>query len=231
MTGAGGAIGASVAGELARRGRRLVLVDSDASALGAVAEHGVPMQADLTSDEEVSELVRRTVAEVGVPTACVNAAGIEGPVAPVEELALEEVARVYDVNVFAIFRTLRALLPHFKRHGSGRVVNIASGAGLGGVAYMSAYSSSKHAVVGITRSVAAEVAADNVSVNAVCPGCVESPMMARIEGRLAASFRDAIPMRRYAEPSEVAGIVAYLICDAPPYLTGASLVVDGGLRA
>ena len=102
---------------------------------------------------------------------------------------------------------------------------------------MAAYSSSKHALVGLTRSLAREVARYGISANAVCPGCIESPMMERIEDDLAAitgvsaSFADAIPAGRYATPQEVAGLVTYLALDAPPYLTGAALVIDGGLRA
>ena len=214
VTGASGKIGTAIVRELERRGLTVA-----------------PFDADVTSDAEVEEAVARIVADLGVPAACVNAAGIEGPVAAVEDAALADVQRVFDVNVFGIFRTSRALLPHFKARGSGRIVNIASGAGLGGVPQMAAYTASKHAVIGLTRSLAIEVATHGISVNAVCPGCVESPMMERIESALGADFRGAIPMGRYAEAEEVASLVAYLVCDAPPYLTGASLSVDGGLRA
>jgi 3-oxoacyl-[acyl-carrier protein] reductase len=214
VTGASGQIGSAIAGELERRGLRLAR-----------------FAADVTSDAAVDDAVARIVAELGVPVACVNTAGVEGIVAPLEEIPLADVQRVFDVNVFGIFRTSRALLPHFKARGSGRIVNIASGAGLGGVPKLSAYAASKHAVIGLTRSLAIEAAADGVSVNAVCPGCVESPMMERIEDALGADFRGAIPMHRYAEADEVASLVAYLVCDAPPYLTGATLSVDGGLRA
>jgi meso-butanediol dehydrogenase / (S,S)-butanediol dehydrogenase / diacetyl reductase len=244
VTGAAGQIGAAVARGLARRGRALVLVDCDSAALHSLAEaispdaaRVVAIEADVTSEQDVRAAVQRAVDEVGVPTACVNAAGAEGPICPLEDLDLTDVARLYDVNVFSIFRVTKELLPLLKQRGEGRIVNVASGAGMGGVAFMSAYSSSKHAVVGITRSLAAEVARDGVSVNAVCPGCVESPMMDRIEERLAAvtgaaaSFRDGIPIRRYADADEIANVIAYLVCDAPPYLTGTTLVVDGALRA
>ena len=103
---------------------------------------------------------------------------------------------------------------------------------------MAAYSASKHAVIGLTRSMAAELGRDGIPVNAVCPGCVESPMMTRIESRLGelagtgpASFVPAIPMARYCDPAEVAQTVAWLATDAPPYITGSALVIDGGLRA
>jgi NAD(P)-dependent dehydrogenase (short-subunit alcohol dehydrogenase family) len=103
---------------------------------------------------------------------------------------------------------------------------------------MAAYSASKHAVLGLTRSMAQETAAVGIPINAVCPGCVDSPMMGRIEARLGAlgggepaSFVGSIPMRRYADPSEVGEAVAWLALEAPRYVTGSAMVIDGGLRA
>jgi NAD(P)-dependent dehydrogenase (short-subunit alcohol dehydrogenase family) len=132
---------------------------------------------------------------------------------------------------------MKALIPHFKAAGAGRIINIASGAGLAGSEFMAAYSSSKHALIGLTRSAARELAPYGVPVNAVCPGVIESPMMDRIERSLegltgrVSSFESAVPMGRYAQPAEVANLVTYLAIDAPLYLTGAALVIDGALRA
>ena len=236
VAGAGGRLGAAVAVALAARDAELLLADIDPASLerydGAVA---VP--ADLRDEQQAEALVRRALDEFGSIDAVVNAAGIEGPVGPLEEVGPAAFVDVYEANVLGPFQLLRAVLPHFKERRQGRIVNVASGAGLAGVAYMAAYSSSKHALVGLTRSLAREVAPFGVSVNAVCPGCVDSPMMERIEGRLAAlvdgdsSFVGAIPAGRYADPGEVAGLIAYLIFDAPSYLTGEALVIDGALRA
>ena len=195
------------------------------------------MPTDLRDQGEVDALVHVAIETFGGVDAVVNAAGSEGPVVPTEELSADDLAELYDVNVFGPFRLLKAVLPHFKERRSGRIVNVASGAGLAGTEYMTAYSSSKHALVGLTRSLAREVARHGISANAVCPGCIESPMMARIERELAgitgvaASFVDAVPAGRYAAPGEVAGLVTFLALDAPAYLTGAALVIDGGLRA
>jgi meso-butanediol dehydrogenase/(S,S)-butanediol dehydrogenase/diacetyl reductase len=243
VTGAGGLIGGAIVRSLAQRGLPLVLIDQDQGALerlaGEVATLRAPVltvRTDVTSDDQVHEAVLSAIRTFDVVNACVNGAGIEGPVVPIDELDLAEVAHVYDVNVLSIVRITKSLIPHLRAHGGGRIVNIASGAGLGGVAYMSAYSSSKHAVVGLTRCLALETARDRIAVNTVCPGPVDSPMVDRIEAQLEAvsgapvSFRDAVPMRRYADASEIASIVNYLVHDAPEYLTGAALVIDGGLR-
>jgi NAD(P)-dependent dehydrogenase (short-subunit alcohol dehydrogenase family) len=145
---------------------------------------------------------------------------------------------VFDVNLFALWAFSAVAIRHFRSAGGGRIVNLASGAGLAGTGYMAAYSASKHAVVGLTRSMARELAADGIAINAVCPGCVDSPMMSRIEQRLGeiagtgpASFLDAIPVGRYCTPEEVADVVSWLALEAPSYITGAALVIDGGLRA
>lgn len=244
ITGAAGRLGSAVTEAILARGSAAALSDTNQEALAYLAsalrstERVVLIKAaDLSDDRQVEQLFEAVAAELGRLDACVNCAGVEGPVEPIENLDVGQVIALYQVNVFGVLRVMKHALRHFKAQRSGRLVNIASGAGLAGTEYMAAYSSSKHAVLGLTRSAAREVAAYNVSVNAVCPGCIESPMMERIETSLAeqtgspASFAPAIPMKRYASPSEVADLVAYLALEAPPYVTGAALVIDGGLRA
>jgi NAD(P)-dependent dehydrogenase (short-subunit alcohol dehydrogenase family) len=244
ITGAAGTLGSAVAEAMLARGAGVALSDANQEALASVVsalrsrEGRVLMQpADLSSDQEVEQLVEGVLSELGHLDACVTCAGMEGPVEPIEDLDMGEVIALYQVNVFGVLRVMKHALRSFKAQRSGRIVNIASGAGLAGSEYLAAYSSSKHAVVGLTRSAAREAAEYNVSVNAVCPGCIESPMMERIEASLGdltsspASFAPAIPMKRYARASEVADVVAYLALEAPSYLTGAAVVIDGGLRA
>ena len=241
VAGAGGRLGSAVVHALAGRGAQLVLADADSASLERIGDEAgaraVTVAADIRDEPQAEALVRRAIEAFGHVDAVVNAAGIEGPICPLEEVTAEEFAEVYETNVLGPFQLLRAALPHFKEQQHGRIVNIASGAGLAGVEYMATYSSSKHALVGLTRSLAREAARFGVSVNAVCPGCIDSPMMGRIEQRLGSiiggdsSLVGSIPAGRYARPEEVAGVVAYLIFDAPPYLTGEALVVDGGLRA
>ena len=241
VMGAGGWLGSAIADTLGSRGASLVLADRDAASLERTSTDAtgrtVAIPTDLRDQQQVEALVKQAIDAFGGVDAVVNSAGIEGPLAPAEELSADEFVELYDVNLFGPFRLLKAVLPHFKERRRGRIVNMASGAGLAGTEYMAAYSSSKHALVGLTRSLAREVARYGVSANAVCPGCIESPMMERIERDLEAitgakaSFVEAIPAGRYATSGEVADLVAYLALDAPPYLTGAALVMDGGMRA
>jgi NAD(P)-dependent dehydrogenase (short-subunit alcohol dehydrogenase family) len=243
VTGAAGTIGEAVAEKLAARGATLALTDADDERLDALATrlrgqgHTVFAEAaDLRVPSEVSALVEHVLAELGGVQACVLGAGIEGPVAPVEEITDDDLATIFDVNVFSMFRLLRELLPVLRRQGGGRAVALASGAGTGGAPYLAAYTASKHAVVGLVRSVALEEARSGISINAVCPGNVASPMLARIEEQLAEldgvtmPGPAGVPMARYAEPAEVAELVVFLALDAPEYITGAALPIDGGLR-
>jgi NAD(P)-dependent dehydrogenase (short-subunit alcohol dehydrogenase family) len=236
VAGAGGELGVAVVERLRGRGATLVLADVDSKSLERMRDSDLAVATDLRDGEQVELLVGRAIDAFGGVDAVVNGAGAEGPLAPLEEVSMEELVNLYDVNVFGPFRLLKALLPHFKERRKGRIVNVASGAGLAGTEYMTAYSSSKHALVGLTRSLAREVARDHIAVNAVCPGCIESPMMSRIEQRMSRfagkwSFVEAIPAQRYATALEVAEVVAFLALDAPPYLTGAAIVIDGALRA
>jgi NAD(P)-dependent dehydrogenase (short-subunit alcohol dehydrogenase family) len=244
ITGAAGHLGSAIAEAIAQRGGQLMLADRTGSELERVADglrsSGATvsvLEADLTVDDDVQRLVATAVSGFGRIDVCVNNCAIEGQVDRIENLEIDRLINLYQVNVFAAFRLMRLLIPHFKAQGAGRVVNIASGAGLAGTEFMAAYSSSKHALVGLTRSAARELAPHNVPVNAVCPGVIASPMMSRIERALesltgnTARFEGAVPMGRYAEASEVANLVTYLALDAPLYLTGAALVIDGGLRA
>jgi len=244
ITGAAGQLGFAISYALAERGADLVLadrqgagLDSAVQRLGDTSGRVVMVEGDLSTDTGAEELVERSIQVLGHLDACINTAGIEGPIGPLDALDLDTIVSLYQINVFGVMRVMKAVIPHFRTRNSGRIINLASGAGLSGTPYMSAYSSSKHAVVGLTRSVAAELGGSNISVNAVCPGCVDSPMMERIQRSLSeslarpVSFASSIPMGRFAYPDEVANLVAYLALDAPPYITGAALVVDGGLRA
>lgn len=244
VTGAAGRLGSGIAAALAGRGADLVLIDRSPDGLEATRD-ALPAQTrvetcveDVTDPAAPGRSLDRALERFGRLDALVNNAGIEGPVGRAEDLALNEVRRVLEVNVVSLLAFSASALRHFRSAGGGRIVNIASGAGLAGTGMMAPYSASKHAVIGLTRSIAQEAGAAGISINAVCPGCVDSPMMSRIEARLGelagtgpASFVDAIPMGRYCDPSEVGESVAWLALEAPAYITGSAIVLDGGLRA
>lgn len=205
--------------------------------LTASVPGAVPFDADVSDPAAAVRLAEAVTDQFGAIDVLINAAGIEGPLAEVENLDPAEVRRVFDVNVMSMFWLCRAVVPAMKRQGRGRIVNLASGAGLAGGALASPYHASKHAVVGLTRSLARELGPHRIAVNAVCPGYVDSPMTERIldatetiTGRRP-EITGQVPMGRLADPAEVASTVAFLALDAPEYLTGASLVLDGALRA
>jgi NAD(P)-dependent dehydrogenase (short-subunit alcohol dehydrogenase family) len=244
VTGAAGVLGRAIAREFRGRGASLVLVDRDESGLEDVyrslgSETGcLALVADITRDGAGEQVTGAALGRFGRLDVLVNNAGTEGPIGPLEDVAMEAALRTYQLNFFAPLRLMQACIVHFRARGGGRVINMASGAGLAGTANMAVYSSSKHALIGLTRSAAAELAGSGIVVNAICPGCVESPMMARIESELrlragvtASPFAAGIPAARFAAPGEVANLAAYLAFDAPTYMTGAALVIDGAMRA
>ena len=240
ITGAAGRLGSSMARLLGERSCPLALNDVDEAAVRSLAASipgAAAFAADVSDPVAAAGLVEAVTGRFGAIDGLVNAAGIEGPLAEVEHLDPDEVRRVFDVNVMAMFWLCRAVVPGMKQRGRGRIVNLASGAGLAGGALASPYHASKHAVVGLTRSLARELGPHRIAVNAVCPGYVDSPMVERIlDATEAATGRrpevtGQVPMGRLADPAEVAATVAFLALDAPEYLTGASLVLDGALRA
>ena len=262
LTGAAGHLGRHIARRLSSGFAGLALSDVDGDRLADCAawitDHGeaptspagdpgargatagtarvVAIPADVTDEAAAAALVAAARERLGGLDVLVNAHGIEGPTAPVTRLDPADVRRTFDVNVMSLFWLCGAAAEIFKSAGGGRIVNMASGAGLAGGAFTGVYHASKHAVVGLTRSLARELAPAGILVNAVCPGFVESPMVDRIVSSLGdldlpTDYRSAVPLGRYADPDEVAETVRYLACEAPEYMTGTCLVLDGGLRA
>ena len=245
LTGAAGHLGGHLASHLAPGVAGLALCDIDAERLAETAERRaaalpanriVTIPADVTDEAAARAVVHEAHRQLGGLDVLVNAAGVEGPTAAVEDLDAAEVRHTFEVNVLSMFWLCGAATEIFKAAGGGRIVNMASGAGLAGGAYTGVYHASKHAVVGLTRSLARELGPFGIAVNAVCPGFVESPMVDRIttalgELDLPTEYEHTVPMGRYADPDEVAETVRYLACEAPEYMTGTCLVLDGGLRA
>jgi 3alpha(or 20beta)-hydroxysteroid dehydrogenase len=244
VTGAGGRLGGAIARVLLDKGARLLLTDVSADALERVSVelgnsgHVTTLVGDVTEDAAAAAVFETAVERFGNVDILVNNAGIEGPIDRLEDADLAAVRRLFDINVLALFAFSAEAMRHFRWQGHGRIVNMASGAGTAGAGLMAAYSASKHAAVGLTRSLAVEAAGADIQVNAVCPGCVDSPMMSRIEKRIEeiegngpVSFVSSIPSGSYCDPVEIGELVGWLALDAPDNINGTTQIIDGAMRA
>jgi NAD(P)-dependent dehydrogenase (short-subunit alcohol dehydrogenase family) len=242
VTGGGGAIGRATAMALAARSVRVLVVDVDealarstAQAVQGAGGAAVAMAADVSDDAAMAAVVRGCEEHYGGLDAFLNAAAVGGAIAPLTDYPLDVFERTMAVNVRGVFLGMRHAIPALRRRGGGTIVNVSSQAGLRGVPSLSAYSASKHAVIGLTRGAALEVAQERICVNAVAPVPTDTAMMRGIEDQVSAqggdpsAFVERIPVGRYGEPSEIAALIAWLLTDAPPFLTGAVLPIDGGM--
>jgi NAD(P)-dependent dehydrogenase (short-subunit alcohol dehydrogenase family) len=222
------AAGANVfaAGLGAERGR--TLVEEIRSGGGVGAEF---MEVDVAREAEVKNLVETAAKRFGRLHAAVNNAGIEGGFGPVQDISSETFDRIINVNLRGVWHGLKYQVPHMLAHGGGAIVNTASSAGVQAIPMVSIYTASKHAVVGLTKSTALEVAKSNIRVNAVAPGPVNTGLLHRmVAGNIDLSvIAQGVPMARISEPPEVASAILWLCSDAASFVTGHVMVVDGGM--
>ena len=243
ITGAAGAIGHATALVLAGQGAQLLLVDIDGKRLverqTAVAALGTQVelcQADCSRSEDVQAYVRQAQQTFGRIDGLFNNAGSEGRISPIEQYDETEFDRIITNNLRSIFLGLRHVVPVMLAQGSGAIVNTGSIASERGLAGACAYNASKHGVIGLTRTAAAELGARGLRINAVLPGVIETPLL---EGMLHTMFAGDVelgkktlgkiaPMERIGKPAEVGEAVAFLVSERASFVNGASWTIDGG---
>jgi NAD(P)-dependent dehydrogenase (short-subunit alcohol dehydrogenase family) len=246
VTGGGNGIGRAACVAFAKHGAKVVAVDRDGAAAeataGIVRQNGgeaLALTADVTKSEDVRAYVKATIAKYGRIDCFFNNAGIEGKVAPTAEYDEAVFDAVLGVNVKGVFLGLRHVLPEMIRQKSGAVVNTASVAGLVATPGMPAYVASKHAVIGLTKTAAGEVARQGIRVNAVCPGPVDTRMIHALAEQISPGnpaavgerYQNALPTGRYSTAEEIANMVLFLCSDLASNTTGGQFVVDGGRTA
>ncbi len=240
VTGASRGIGAAIARRLAADGLRVVCAARALGSVQALADElgGLPLALDVTDGAAVADVGARVEAMAGPIDVLVNNAGVSAS-APLARHSDDDWDHMLAVNLTGPFRLCRALVPGMVERGRGRVVFVASNAGLAGYPYTTGYCASKHGVVGLMRAMAAELARSGVTVNAVCPGFVETDMareaidrIVRSTGRDAAAAREALarlnPQKRLVQPDEVAFLVASLVRPEARGINGQALALDGG---
>ena len=242
VTGAASGIGLATATLLAEMGARVIASDVDAARGAAAATrleragHAVSfVRADITDEDDVRALVQHLTDAHGRLDCAANCAGVGGGDALTADYPQDRWDRIVEINLRGTFLVLRHELAAMASLGrGGAIVNVSSTLGLRGSPNASAYSASKHAVLGITRTAAIEYAPHHIRVNAVCPGAIDTPMMDQTFERFP-GFREAltgfVPLGRMGRPDEVAGPITWLLSDAASFVTGEALSVEGGLLA
>ncbi len=244
ITGAAGGIGIAAAQAFAKEGAKLALVDLKLEPLQKAAEalkaaDVLLLTGNVSKEEDVKKYVEDTVAKYGRIDVFINNAGINGAFAPIVDQTAENYMNVFGVNVMGAFFGLKHVLRVMQEQKSGAIVNTASNGGLLGAPGMSAYVASKHALIALNKTAALESADYGIRVNAVAPSGVDTNMMRSIETNAAPgeessarkNFEASVPLKRYAEASEIADLMLFLASDKASFITGSYYRIDGGQGA
>jgi len=234
VTGGAQGIGRAIADGLAEEGARVVIADLNNAQVAASAyDDGLGLTVDVSSPDQVDDMVAQVVDECGGVDILVNNAGIYASLEmrPFEQIPVDEWRKVMDINVLSMFLTCRAVVPHMRKKGGGRIVNISSGTPFRGVPFLLHYVTSKGAVVTITRALAKELGGDNVLVNCVAPGFTisdgvkEHPEVLEALAEVSVSARS---LKRDQVPEDVVGAVVFFCSPSAGFVTGQTMVIDGG---
>jgi NAD(P)-dependent dehydrogenase (short-subunit alcohol dehydrogenase family) len=241
VTGGGSGLGRASARAFAAEGADVAVADIDESGGSETVEiiagadgSAFFFKTDVTKSAEVKALIEETVRRFGKLTCAFNNAGIEGGAFLTGQYPEDEWDRVIAVNQKGIMLCMKYEIEQMILAGGGAILNTSSGAGIRGLAYQSAYSTSKHAIIGLTRTAAVEYAKKGIRVNAICPGFINTGLTRVVLGKkpeLEEKYKKLVPMGRFGREEEVAEAAVWLLSDASSFVTGQALVLDGGASA
>ena len=238
VTGASAGLGKATAIAMAREGAAVMLAGLNPDAGEAVREEirraggrAVYEHVQITEPEAVERMVARAIEAFGRLDIAYNNAGIESPSCPTQELDIAEVKRAYDINVHGVLLSMKYEIPHMLKAGGGAIVNATSIWGIDAFPGRATYVSAKHAVCGLTKTAALELADKNIRVNAVAPGPILTPMLLRDWKGQVDQAASIVPMRRVGRAKEVADAVVWLCSAQASFITGIILPIDGGIAA
>jgi NAD(P)-dependent dehydrogenase (short-subunit alcohol dehydrogenase family) len=238
ITGASSGIGLATTKAFFEAGAAVVLVDQDQAKLDALVSeltaHGgqaIGIVCDVSDEAQAKVAVARAVSEFGRLDIAYNNAGILGPMCEMSEETVEGFDEVNAVNLRGVWAFMKHELLQMKKQGSGAIVNCSSLGGLVGLPGRAAYHATKHGVIGLTKSAALDVATKGIRVNAICPGCIETPMGDAIDPNAMKEFLKEQPIGRMGRPEEVAAAVLWLCSPGASFILGVALPIDGGFVA
>src|SRR5215471_10861507 len=236
VTGGGTGIGRATALAMAKAGAVVVIGNRDAAKgeevvtlIREAGDRAAFQKTDVSKPADVKALVDKSVAEFGRLDLAFNNAGIDGEQVPLHEQDIDKAGVLFDVNIKGVFFSMKYEIDQMLKTGGGCIVNTSSIFGLNGYPGWSLYVATKHAVAGMTKAAALDYAKQNIRVNAVGPGPVETPLLAKGTGGDPHSYAAFVPMGRIGQPDEIADAVVWLLSDEARYITGHTLPVDGGV--